>query len=380
MYAVARWRADRNHARWRADQDRSRDRGAVAVVVAVVVASGVLLGLGALVVDIGAMHAEREQLQTGADAAAVKIAQECAADLSQCTSTAGLALAEAYADDNANDGAAGVTVVCGRGGSLPECPPPPSQVLTDCVNPAPVDIDYVEVRLHTALPSGSTVLPPAFAGAVVDGYHGSTMAACARAGWGPPASAGLSATISYCEWSGYTQGGTSFPEPPAERTIYLHTNAKAGKCYSTPAGGDTPGGFGWLADPTDECMTPVAADGTYLGDPGADVPKGCAGHGHEAGRLEELYEAGQPVLMPVYERVTGSGASTRYTIYGFAAFILTGWNLPNVNPSVGPAEPTTTECKGNDFCLYGYFTEALIPTTGAIGGPDLGSTIVSLIG
>ena len=53
----------------RHDQD---ERGAVLVWVALMLV--VLLGIGALVIDVGALYAERRQLQNGADAAALAVA------------------------------------------------------------------------------------------------------------------------------------------------------------------------------------------------------------------------------------------------------------------------------------------------------------------
>jgi hypothetical protein len=38
-------------------------------------------------------------------------------------------------------------------------------------------------------------------------------------------------------------------------------------------------------------------------------------------------------------------------------------------------------CTGNERCLYGYFTRGLLPSTGReIAGPDLGVSIVNLVG
>jgi hypothetical protein len=59
---------------------------------------------------------------------------------------------------------------------------------------------------------------------------------------------------------------------------------------------------------------------------------------------------------------------TGYHIGGFKA---TDW----LNPAVGNG------CKGNDFCIDGYFTQGLIPSTGGVGGgKGLGATIVELTG
>ena len=64
---------------WRTRTDRcGDDRGAVTAVVAVVLGAGVLLGMATVVVDVGRLYAEREQLQSGADAAAWAAAESCA--------------------------------------------------------------------------------------------------------------------------------------------------------------------------------------------------------------------------------------------------------------------------------------------------------------
>ena len=47
---------------------RGHDDGAVTMLVAVLLAGGVLLGMAALTVDVGLIHAERRELQNGADA------------------------------------------------------------------------------------------------------------------------------------------------------------------------------------------------------------------------------------------------------------------------------------------------------------------------
>src|SRR5205823_84453 len=123
-------------------------------------------------------YAEREQLLSGADAAATKAAQLCATDPAGCTATGTAAVAGRYADVNAGDGRSGVDAVCGRGGGLPGCPAPLAGV-SACVNAAPGTGDYVEVRTSTVGADGSTLLPAAFAQAIVKGYRGTTVTACA---------------------------------------------------------------------------------------------------------------------------------------------------------------------------------------------------------
>ena len=53
------------------------ERGAIATIVVVLFAGGVLLGCAALTVDLGRMKSERQQLQNGADAVALSVAPDC---------------------------------------------------------------------------------------------------------------------------------------------------------------------------------------------------------------------------------------------------------------------------------------------------------------
>lgn len=368
-----------------ARRTRHGDQGGIAVLVAVLLAGGVLLGMGALTMDVGRLYAEREELQSGADAAALAVAQRCARDGADCGGTPA-DTASLYADTNAKDGTTDVETLCGDSGvgGLSSCPPPPTD-LTACVGDPPANATgYVEVRTRSRLPDGSTLLPPILAGTLSgrDGYAGTEVRACARAAWGPPLrNTGLAVTISLCEWRAATGEGTTFWDPPpavppasAERVLYLHTTSNAQHCPAGPSGSDAPGGFGWLGnlDPTATCSTLVNADGTYTADPGVSPPQECRDALTAARATREIN------YMPIFNQVTGTGNGTTYTIAGFAPFVITGYNQPGLSD----ASSLTGEryCKGDDKCVYGYFTQGLIPAKGRIGGPDLGAFIVTLVG
>jgi hypothetical protein len=247
------------------------------------------------------------------------------------------------------------------------------------------EVPYVEVRTRTETDAGSTLLPATFAQLMLgnEGYDGATVGSCARAAWGPPASAGgLAVTMSACEWEASTAGGTSYAPPPpyppnplpaasTEQVLYLHTTAAETTCPAGPSGADAPGGFGWL-DESGDCTTEIDADGTYGGDPGVSAPNACKD------ALEASRENKTLVFVPVFDAVVGTGAGTTYHIKGLAAFVLTGYRLPGLS-----AESWLTganHCTGSDKCLYGYFTQGLVPAAGVIGGPDLGASIVALVG
>jgi len=61
----------------------------VATVLVILLGAGVLLGIGALVIDVGQIYAEREQLQSGADSAAIALAKSCSAAPDACADAHG---------------------------------------------------------------------------------------------------------------------------------------------------------------------------------------------------------------------------------------------------------------------------------------------------
>jgi Flp pilus assembly protein TadG len=381
---AARWPTRRGlAARW-LRLNRDGDRGAVAVLVIVLLSGGVLLGMGALVVDVGQLYSERAQLQNGADAAALAVAQGCAKGAATCdASTTGTA--RTYANGNALDAAAAVTTVCGNNGAgtLAACPASAGR-LVDCPAAPASGTRYVDVHTATLTSGGSTLLPPSLARTLAGraGYAGSTVIACARAAWGSPASAAtIAMTISFCEWTAATSGGSSYASPPPyppntvpsasmEKSLQLHGSGNA--CSGGSAGWDLPGGFGWLDDATGTCGTTVDANGIYHDDTGASAGNSCKT------ALQTARTNRTVVYVPVYDGAGGSGHNGYYHLKGFAAFVVTGYNLPGLSSASWLTG--TSYCKGSAKCVYGYFTRGLIPSTGTIGGPDLGASVVSLTG
>ncbi|HYT10458.1 MAG TPA: pilus assembly protein TadG-related protein [Mycobacteriales bacterium] len=363
---------------------RRDDRGVVTTLVAILLAGGVLLGMGALVIDVGQLYSERAQLQNGADAAALAVASGCAKGTATCdASTSGTAAS--YANRNALDSASGVTRVCGYNGAgtLLACPASTGR-LTDCpAAPAP-GTKYVDVHTATRTAGGSTLLPPSLARALAgnSGYAGTTVLACARADWGSPSSAtGLAVTISFCEWSAATSGGTSYATPPpyppnplppstVERSLQLHGSGTA--CGGGASGWDLPGGFGWLDDPAGNCTATVDISNIYHDNTGVSAGTSCKTVLSTARTNRTL------VFIPVYDGAGGTGHSGYYHLKGFAAFVVTGYNLPGLSaPSWLSGK---SYCKGSAKCVYGYFTQGLVESTGAVGGPDLGASVVALTG
>jgi hypothetical protein len=363
------------------------DRGAVAVIVSVLLASGVLLGMAALSVDVGQLNAEREELISAADGAAQSIAVDCGRTPATCSTSTALATvlgrAAVVANENGRDGRNDITSVCGSGGALAPCDPATApKNLTACLNAQPTDgTNFVEVHTATRTTT-STLLPTAFAGTFVSGYNGATLGACSRVAWGSPAG-GLAVTFAECEWDQATANGTSYvdfpPNPPgsAEHVIYLH-GKNASSCTNTPPSGwDAPGGFGWLDDNTGvPCFTAIAPNGTYPGDTG--TPSGAC-----AKAIDDAFTSHKPVLIPVYDGVKGTGANTDYHAAGVAAFVVTGYFFGNGNGKDQSSWLTgNSPCSGSDRCIIGFFVNALLPASSQIspGAPNLGATVIKTIG
>jgi hypothetical protein len=354
------------------------DRGAVSALVAILLGCSVLLGTGALVVDVGRLHVEREQLQSGADAAALAVARICATT-GQCTTT----VAGGYAGANAKDGSAAVTVVCGTGTGLPACPAEPTN-LSACLGNPPVGVPYAEVRTATLLPNGSTVLPPTFARSLsgMSGYQGSTVHACSRVAWGPPASAsGLAIALSQCNWQVMTNNGQAMPTD--EHIIYLHdpqtADPDSATCPKDPSGKTAPGGFGFLFPNAGTCQASGSV-GTNWGASTGNNPHNCPT------ALDADRTSGQAVPLPVYDSVSGTGANTTYHVVGFGAFVVTGWKLSsssmasNIPAGHVAPRPAASYCSGSARCLYGYFTAKLVTVGTFSGGTNFGVSVVKTLG
>ncbi|NKE62791.1 hypothetical protein FXN61_41155 [Lentzea sp. PSKA42] len=351
---------------------RRDDRGAVTMLVALMLGGGLLLGGGALVIDVGQLYNERAQLQNASDAAALALAQACAEGTGCAGSTA-----LNYANLNSNDGTSTVDLVCGvdANGLLDSCPDDDAEA-AGCLGERPAEGKFVEVRTSTRQADGSTLLPATF-GQVLLGssYQGRGVAACTRVGWGgPSATYGFGVTISLCEWQTATGGGTTFApatgtvDASFERVLMLHTTSGT-SCSGNPAGWILPGGFGWLADATGACQAYVDLNGVYRGDTGVSASTACK---------EELADAKTyktTLLVPVYDGAGGTGHEGYFHLKGFASFVVTGYHLPGLK-----AATFQNHCRGEEKCLYGYFTTALLPADAVLGGPEMGATAVRVLG
>jgi len=225
--------------------DQSED-GAIAIIVAVLLIGGVLLGMTALTIDVGSLYFERRQLQNGADAAALAVAQDAA---NNCSTGSCLPAtrAQTYANANSKDGVSSVLEICGAGWTaIPACSAQTTPTITRCPSVPGSVTTWVRVRTGTLTSGGSTLLPTRFARTLAGGSTGNRVFACAQAGLGAPSALipAVPLTLSLCEWRNYTSNGTNFaPSPPYstyplsyEHAIFFHDTSGAAHCKRRPVG------------------------------------------------------------------------------------------------------------------------------------------------
>jgi Putative Flp pilus-assembly TadE/G-like len=328
---------------------RNVEQGVTAVILAV--CSTVLLGVAALVIDVGAARVERRELQNGADAAALALAHDCA--LGSCGNLN--ATAGNYANLNSLDAASRATASLVGANSVRVVARTSDVGVNSDGDGNTIDFNWAPI---------------------LGGPSGGEVTANATASWGVAGGAStLPLTFSRCEWDALAGPGV-FPTPPG--IIYFHTSSGPpsldAPCPNRPAGMDSygnitlDGGFGWLEETA--CRTTV-----LLGWVSAK-----SGNGHPSCLNNAI---GKDFQLPIFDAVAKVGnpgwrpagciGSKCYRIYGIATFHVTGYRFPGqtANPPCGPPQS----------CLGGYFIKF---TLGSDGGPfvpgpnDLGTYVVRL--
>jgi len=359
-----------------------REQGAIATIVAMLFGFGVMLALGALTVDVGNINADRRQLQNGADAVALAVAQKCAStgtcaayDASGVVDTSLQALVDANAADRKTairrvDGAvgtplAGKPAICGTATGLEPCPASwtpttwvaGAQNLQECppvTLPSTAD-KYVRVYTETKNGAGDYLLPYYF-GAAITGISGANQQACATVGYGNGKLTGpiLPITMSYCQWKtatgadprhdppvagtyvsppDYTFGvpygydaiaSTSTPPWPTapEKEIYTSGSTAVSPGCTTWNGNAAPGNFGALVQtPSNSCVTRAAEW----------ISGGQGGTGNDAPCTDAQLVGylGKVVAVPLYDCVSSSTApittATNCQDSGNANYHITGY-------------------------------------------------------
>jgi Flp pilus assembly protein TadG len=305
----------------------SDERGATAVIFALLLVP--MLGFAAIAIDIGSLYADRAELQTAADAAAIAVAQDCA------RGNCGDMLTTAK------------TLVVANLGEATASQP----VLSN---------DPLSVSVTGSTPQKHWFAP-------VIGHDSTAVSATATVGWGGPSrgTAVLPLTFSWCSFKAQTGGG--LPSTTTVQTVYL-TKSTPDSCTG-PSGNVLPGGFGYLQADASGCKTTSAINGQSISSTGNTPPSSCAPADFN-GWLN------QTVLLPIFDNSGLTGSNGWYHVYGYAAFRLTGFFFG------GQYASSPKPCNGNARCVSGYFTRFVELSDAWNYSPDapqLGSSVLRLI-
>ena len=283
---------------------RSRDEhGAVAVMVALLMVP--LIGFVAVSVDVASLWSQRQQLQTGADAAALAIAADCLRGSCGTPSQT----ATTFARANLGSGTPTATVTARSTASV------------TVRNSARADLVFAPVL----------------------GFGSQTVTTEARAAWGAPtAGTGvLPVVLNLCEYN-YQTGG-ALPTSTTSRTILL-SRTSVSSC--TESGFSSffynPGGFAWVRPNNSFCTTSSAVGDELSLASSTSPPLLCPPSYFTA-------LANDTVLLPVFNSGRGGLFSVQFTVYGYAPFKLTGYHF-------GSGYSWNAPCSGSERCLRGYFT------------------------
>ncbi|MCD5341631.1 pilus assembly protein TadG-related protein [Arthrobacter sp. AK04] len=322
------------------------EKGAISVIVAILLVT--LLGFVAIAVDVGVIYSERAQLQNGADASAIAMAQKCARNAADPVCSTTSTLAASLADQNALDGMSKVHTI-------------------------ELDKTARKVSVTTsAKEAGGTDNSVSLFFADVLGVPTKEVGARGSAIWGSP-QAGRTAfplAFSICQVKDKIGSGLQLLQEHGK-------NANA-DCNYGPSGAAVQGGFGWLVQDAGACGGTIDLAVSEGGsDPGNNAPGNCS---TELNRWASDITAGRDVivLLPVFNKVTGTGAGAVYGLVSFAAFKVTGWkfsgdsSLPYTfqnRASTTTGVTSATECRGECRGVIGSFVKYVSLADGYTLGP-----------
>ena len=350
---------------------RSRDDGAVIVVVAIMFAAGLVFTLLALVFDLGSMFDERRQDQNSADAASVSLAQRCSFNEAACSSNAE---AQSIAEANARDHAVALTEVCGWAASywtkaqrLAVCGSSSSSpAVNDCAN-----VDHaaypnvVRVRTSTRTAAGASQFPSVFGGIFSGSAQSLSTGACSQTAWGIPSSTTIAMPFMLPICPGNTTSGPFelldfYPNDPTQ-ACGSHTDVTKGWALASLYGS------GLTCDtgaPVHVGQVIVIENSTshLCGDPNVtDSPS-----------IVLARHLNSPTVVPVVGDAGCKGANGKtkkncgiggyaFTVVGFKSFTLLGFNLHNA-PAQGqaPAAGWSSACGKSRDCIYGSLATDMV--------------------
>lgn len=288
-----------------------------------------LVGMAALVIDLGSWFRAQRELQATADAAALAGAQELPTSTGNANS-----FAVAYANDN-TDGLEAINVTFSTKLETDDT------IKVHVTKPAPgffskvFGVNSVDLGASATARTGGMQAAKYVAPIVVKDTH-PNLNTCG----GPCLGPGYETTIPL--------GDTGAPGAFSLLNLIQDENGTAGASELAA----------WIKNGYDEYL-PI---GGYHSAPGVKF----SSNGIQEALAERMNSENPVMLFPIYDTLTGEGANAEYHIIGWAAFHILGF-----------------ESHGNEGSISGYFTETiwegLQTTTAGGGGPSFGARTVQLV-
>jgi hypothetical protein len=259
------------------------ERGGIAVMLALLMP--LLFGAAAIAVDSAAVWSARQQVLSGADAAVLAVATDCArgncGDIKKTAEDAFWAndLAAKLSNLGAGEGWISTTGSAATG-------------RVSVTQKMPWKVNHF------------------FAGAL--GHDTGKLSVSSYARWAPLASerVEIPLAISYCAYKQLS--GTLGSNTPVE---LAETAPNAGGTCAKPGGGTVSGGISLFAADAGSCATATKRNGSYT------LTQGTLAGACSDGYLAKLI--GRDVAIPVWAETPGA----KFTVYGYASFRVTGFSL-----------------------------------------------------
>lgn len=355
------------------------ERGAISILVGLLISAGVILGMLAMVIDGGRLYSERRLVQNGADAAALAIARACALGDPACASTtAASTLGRSMANLNAGpDQVSGLEETCGAG-SLGACRALRSHAW-ECQTVTGIS-NYVRARTATRETDGTTIVPGVFSKAL--GFEGTGLWACSQAIWGAARGAMVTFPIalSACDYVSNASATMQIFSPPSFKPGQGPTCTVTDKDGVQRTLQDMVKGFFYVQlDPTRrDCLTPVRVN---IGDilPRSDNVVQLCGSNYSAAFDSFI---GVKTPLPIFDVLPSSSGigTTTMRVSSFVAFTLRAYTFGGGVTNGSPPGGWPAECRGSNRCLYGDFGSAVTGDTGVDPNtPNYGLQAIQLI-
>lgn len=379
-----------------------RESGTIALIVAILVSSSLVLGMFVIVADTGSLFSERRVIQNAADASSLALARECAIlgngvidGVSPGYSNPVCAnpldakdFAQKYANLNSPDSLTDVVEVCGLS-PLNPCSGNSGGIF-DCKTVDPKYLNYVRVATATRTTQG-TSMENIFSKILNQNDAGTTVPGCAQSAWGKSSLAPIffPLALPICD---YALGGTriiksfSSNDPVVTAGCTITDLNGVNFYYAAPTKG-----FSLLANVGCPGVTPplnVRVADLLDSEPSLlQAEKACSEIGLNF-YTQVLNFINVTLFVPVVTSVICSSAnvncqgSYQFEVASFFAFKLLGLRFKN-SGLVGatPACPTNETCRSSTdywpsycnntaLCVYGTFERAAVPGTDVSTDPN----------